>query len=82
MYLGKRKSGIYSIDIFILKVGKIYGVLTDINIAFEYDLIRQLGIGIGYSSFLIDLVLINPDDFDGKIEHGHRGILLFLTLSL
>ncbi len=72
----------YSIDFFMLKAGKIDGVLTDINIAFEYYLIKQLGIGIGYSSFLIDLVLISSDDFDGKIEYSHRGVLLFVTFSL
>ena len=70
-----------SIEFFYLEIDNFKGLLTDINLALEYNAWKHVGLGIGYNTMRLNIEADGKDypeiDFIGNLEFTYGGIQLY-----
>ncbi len=74
-----------SIEVLYLEIANFKGSLSDINIRLEYDIIKHLGLGIGYNSYRLNLMAQQEGsmffDFEGTVKTSYSGLLFYAKYS-
>ena len=70
-----------SIEFFYLEIDTFRGLLTDINLALEYNVWKRVGLGLGYNTLRLDIEAEAEDypqiDLKGNIAFTYGGILFY-----
>ncbi|HEY8371046.1 MAG TPA: hypothetical protein VIM86_17225 [Thermodesulfobacteriota bacterium] len=69
------------IELFVIEYDRYSGSLTDFEVDLEYRLFRNLGIGIGFNTYQLDLQS-DGGDLRGMVDYRFYGGLAFATLYL
>ena len=73
-----------SIEFFYLEIDTFRGLLTDINLALEYNVWKHVGLGLGYNTMRLDIEAEGKDfpeiDLRGNIDFTYGGIQLYAKL--
>jgi hypothetical protein len=73
-----------SIEFFYLEYDSFRGLLTDVNLALEYNVWKHVGFGIGYNSLHVEIESDGEDyptiDFNGKVEYDYSGFQVYAKI--
>jgi len=73
-----------SIEFFYLEIDDFKGLLTDINLALEYNAWKHVGLGLGYNTMRLDIEAEGKDypeiDFIGNLEFNYGGVQFYAKL--
>ena len=65
-------------EFFAVKFDQFEGALIDNQLVLEYAIADNVGLGLGYNRFLIDMNM-TEDSFRGDLEYTYNGLLFFLS---
>jgi hypothetical protein len=70
-----------SLEVFYLEIGDFKGSIVSATIALEYNAWKNIGFGIGYDIFNLNIEANGSDypgiDFVGEIEFEYKGLMLY-----
>lgn len=73
-------------DLFALDVGDYSGSMLNINLAAEYQIVEQVGVGVGYRYVDLNLtsnktIAVTGTDFRGEFDYQLSGPKLYVTVG-
>lgn len=80
-HLWKNFDLLFYLNFFTLKIDIYDGVLTDVAFAAQYKIIDQIGLGLGYNIFKIDVGIDNPKGIEGRIDYLLKGIAIYALFT-
>lgn len=71
---------------FWLKIDDVEGSILTGNMAFEYDFWKNVGFGLGFNNFVVEIDAESSTDypnlnFNGQIDFQYRGLLLYTKIT-
>jgi len=73
-----------SLEVFYLEIGDFKGAITSLTIACEYNAWKNVGFGLGYDVFNLNIEANGSDypnvDFVGEVEFSYTGLLLYTKI--
>ncbi len=76
--VNSRLNLLWRTELFAIQIGKYGGRLSYHNIAAEYYLWRNIGLGLAFNDFSID-IKVDGDNRVGEIAAAFKGLMLYLT---
>jgi hypothetical protein len=72
------------LDAFYLEFGNYRGAIIDARLALEYNLFKNVGFGLGFEHFRINVEAHNSDfpmvDFNGNLMFNYSGVQLYTKI--